>query len=202
MKSPQPLIRATANRIARLAQTLFPHHRSDWAKALANELQHVPSDMDALRWATGALFTAICERMRIMKSGTLHVPRWLLSIEMLVCFVPLTLLGVAIVASAAKSVMTIRDAFLYLSVAAVGPIGLVVALRKILRYGTVLGKGMVLVLCLAAGWTLLAYTIQVVIDHAPVANWWREFVLIALLPAIGVGHLLVANRSAGHSSLG
>jgi hypothetical protein len=98
--------------------------------------------------------------------------------------------------------MPIRDAFLYLSVAAVGPIGLVIALRKILRYSTVLGKGTVLVLCLAAGWTLLAYISQVVLDNTPVADWWREFVVIALLPAIGVAHLLVASRSPGHSSLG
>jgi hypothetical protein len=125
-----------------------------------------------------------------------HLPRWLLGIEMLVCFVPLTLFGVAVVAAAAKGVMTIRDALLYLSVVAVGPIGLVIAFRKILRYDTVLRKGMVVVLCLAAGWTLLAYALHVVINNnGPAADWWREFVVIALLPAIGVVHLLVVGNT-------
>ena len=82
-----------------------------------------------------------------------------------------------------------------LSVAAVGPVGLVVALRKILRDSAPLGKVAAVVLCLAAGWTLLAYISQVLIDDAPAADWWREFVVIALLPAIGVAHLLVAKRS-------
>jgi hypothetical protein len=133
--------------------------------------------------------------MRLVKSGTLHIPRWLIGIEMLVCFVPLTLLGVAVVAVAAKGVMPVRDALLYLSVVAVGPIGLVIAFRKIMRYDTVLRKGTVVVLCLAAGWTLLAYTAHLVINNGPAADWWREFVVIALLPAIGVVHLIVVGST-------
>jgi hypothetical protein len=115
---------------------------------------------------------------------------------MLVCFAPLTLFGVAVVATTAKGVMPIRDALLYLSVVAVGPIGLVVAFRKILRYDSVLRKWTVVVLCLAAAWTLLAYTLHVVINNSgPAADWWREFVVIALLPAIGVVHLLVVGKT-------
>jgi hypothetical protein len=136
----------------------------------------------------------------VVKSETLHIPRWLFSIEMLVCFVPLTLFGVAVVAAAAKGVMPIRDALLYLSVVAVGPIGLVLAFRRILRYDTALRKVTVVVLCLAAGWTLFAYASHLVVNNGPPADWWREFVVIALLPAIGVVHLLVVGSTKASTS--
>jgi len=138
-----------------------------------------------------------------MKSGTLHIPRWLLSLEMLVCFVPLTLLGVAVIGAAIRGVMPIPSAILYLSVVAAGPVGLVMAFRKILRQNAALGKGAKVVLCMAAGWTLLGYTLQVRAANSTIAESWREFVIIALLPAIGVVHLLViTRRSHGKAHLG
>lgn len=203
MRGRSSLVRAMAIRIAGCAQPLFPQHRSDWAKALANEVQHVSGDMDALRWATGALLTAFRERIRFMKSGTLHIPRWLLGMEMLVCFVPLTLLGVAVIGAAVKGVMPLPSATLYLSVVAAGPLGLVVAFRKILRRNATLGRGAVVVLCIAAGWTLLGYTLQLLTANSTIAESWHEFIVIALLPAIGVAHLLViTNRSPGEARLG
>jgi hypothetical protein len=63
-----------------------------------------------------------------MKSGKLHIPRWLLGIEMLVCFVPLTLLGVAVAGAAFAGAIPPSSAVLYLSEVAVGPLGLIIAL--------------------------------------------------------------------------
>jgi hypothetical protein len=203
MRGRSSLVRAIAIRVAAFAQTLFPQHRSDWAKALVNEVQHVSGDMDALRWAIGTLSTAFHERIRSMKSGTLHIPRWLLSIEMLVCFVPLTLLGMAVIGAAVKGAMPLPSAILYLSAVAAGPLGLVVAFRKISRQNATLGRGAMVALCVAAGWTLVGYVLQALNANGNIAESWREFIIIALLPAIGVVHLLlITNRSTDQAHLG
>jgi hypothetical protein len=49
------------------------------------------------------------------------------------------------------------------------------------------------VLALLAAWTLVAYTGEVLHNGAPVSQWWREFVLIALLPALALVHLIGIN---------
>ena len=48
--------------LARLTRRLMPPARATWADAMANELPHLPSDPAALRWALGALSTALLER--------------------------------------------------------------------------------------------------------------------------------------------
>jgi hypothetical protein len=188
------LVRAAAIRIAKYAFHLFPQDRSGWAKALINEVHHVPGDIRALRWATGVVVTAIHERIRSMKSGSLLIPRWLLAIEMLVCFVPLTLLGVAVMWAAISGVMPLPSAALYLSVVAVAPLGLAIAFRRILSQNPALGRGTVIALCIAGGWTLIGYIWQLLIAHSAMAGSWREFVIMALLPAIGVAHLIAIGK--------
>jgi hypothetical protein len=55
-------------------------------------------------------------------------------------------------------------------------------------------------LSILAAWTVLGYALELVTDSGPDHEWWRawrEYVLIALLPALGVIHLLyLATRSA------
>ncbi len=121
-------------------------------------------------------------------------PRWILAIEMLVCFVPLTLLGVGVVGEALGGRMPAASAMLYLSVVATGPLGLVVSVRRLVGGVTPLGRGTVIVLCIAAGWTLLAYVLLPYNARSPISEWWREFVIIALLPSIGVVRLVLGNR--------
>jgi hypothetical protein len=77
-----------------------------------------------------------------------------------------------------------------LSLAALGPIGLIVAFRTIFLDRPSLNRVAALALCVIATWTLLAYSLHVLAAAGGSAgDWWREFVLIALLPAVGIAHL-------------
>jgi hypothetical protein len=116
---------------------------------------------------------------------------------MLICFVPLTLLCLAVISASVVGDMPTRDGLLYLSAAAIGPIGLIVGFKMIVLRHTTLGGAAIAVLCIPAAWTVLGFLLLVLGGDATVNEWWREFVLIALLPAIGSAHLIfIASRSA------
>ncbi len=122
-----------------------------------------------------------------MQTGTLSLSRWVLGLEMLVCFVPLSLLFVTVVAVTADGIMPARDGLLYLSAAAAGPIGLIAAVKMTMSTSTALDRTLTALLGIAAAWTVLAFCLQAA--SADMAQSWREFVLIALLPAAGAAHL-------------
>jgi TRAP-type C4-dicarboxylate transport system permease small subunit len=52
-----------------------------------------------------------------------------------------------------------------------------------------LTKFAMVALCILAAWTGFAYSLQLLAEAEP-ASHWRDFVLIALLPALGIAHLL------------
>ena len=73
-----------------------------------------------------------------------------------------------------------------------GPIGLAVALRAVFFTGVSVSRTTTTLLALLAGWTVLAYSGQV-LHNGTFLSAWREYVLIALLPAVAVMHLVQIN---------
>jgi len=116
-----------------------------------------------------------------------RISRWVLIFEMLCCFTPLTWLCLAVLANLGR--MDGKMGLVSLTVAATGPIGLIVAFKLIVLNRRRLTKYAMAVLCILAAWTALAYSLQLSAGSEP-AQYWREFVLIALLPAVGVAHLI------------
>lgn len=116
-----------------------------------------------------------------------RISRWILVLEMLCCFTPLTLLCIAVLANLGR--MQGMAGILALTVAAAGPIGLIVAFKVVLLNRPSLTKFAMAGLCILAAWTGLAYFLHILAEGEP-ARAWREFVLIALLPALGIVHLL------------
>jgi len=190
--------RGLAIRLATHAANLLSDERSDWAQAITNEIRYVPSDSAALGWAIGCLFASYKERMRIMNTANSKMSRWISSLEMLVCFLPLSLLGLAVASMLLTGRMPIQVALPNLLTAAIGPIGLIVAFRMFVLQRFALSGPMITVLCIAATWTILAFASGLAIGgNGSIGEWWREFVLIALLPAVGSAHLIfIANRSS------
>lgn len=134
-----------------------------------------------------------------MIMGNARVSRWVLAVEMLLCFAPLTLLCLAVFANLGR--MEGKQGILALTVAAAGPIGLVAAFKAVVLNRASLNKIAVAALCVLVAWTALAYSLQIRADNAPVGEWWRDFVLIALLPVLGVAHLVyLATRSIKRAS--
>jgi hypothetical protein len=113
---------------------------------------------------------------------------------MLVCFLPLTLLFTAVVSRGLHGGFTLQAGLLYSSGAVLGPIGLLAALRSIFFKSGGVSRATIAALCLLAAWTLAAYSAQILtFGQSHLSDWWREFVLIAVLPALAVIHLVFIN---------
>jgi hypothetical protein len=171
-----------------------PKERADWARAMINELDYLPPDMSAVGWALGCVFVCYSERTRAMIRSLESLPRWVLALEMLVCFLPLTLLFTAVVSRGLHGGFTLQAALLYCSGAVLGPLGLLAALRSVFFKSGGLSHATIAGLCLLAAWTLAAYSAQILtFGQSHLSDWWREFVLIAVLPALAVIHLVFIN---------
>lgn len=196
MRSGYSFARSAATWIARHAGAVLLPHRPDWAKAMASEVDHLSSDSAAFHWAIGCLIASYRERIKITLTRNLYVSRWLMSLEMLVCFVPLTWLGTTVLYVYATGNLPTQEAFLNLSAAAIGPIGLAAALWAIVFKRSAFGNGVILTLCILAGWTVLSFSALALGGMGTISNW-REFFLIVLLPSIGTAHLIyVGHRAA------
>ncbi|HVY22374.1 MAG TPA: hypothetical protein VG962_03395 [Steroidobacteraceae bacterium] len=79
--------------LLRHAQAVMPRHRRDWVHAMHAELEHVEQH-HALRWVIGCVIACYIERLKIMNRSKFIISRWLLSVEILVCFLPATILWI------------------------------------------------------------------------------------------------------------
>jgi hypothetical protein len=179
-----------------------PEERADWAQAMINELDYLSPDMSAVTWAFGCILVCYSERIRIMIRPLQFMPRWLLALEMLVCFTPLTLLFLAVVVRGLHGGFTLQAGLLYCSGAVLGPLGLAAASRSIFFKSSSMGRAMITGLCLVAAWTVIAYSAQVLtFGQSHLSDWWREYVLIAVLPALAVIHLVSINSQSQSSPM-
>jgi hypothetical protein len=177
------------------AAWISPPARKEWLHAMHNELEHLPRGAAALSWALGCALVGYRERVFVMVGSLSNVARWLLSIEIAVCLVPLTWLFIAVFALTAHGAMPLQFGILAASGALLGPIGLLIALRTIFVAKGSLRRTTTIVMALLAAWTVVAYCLQVMQDGASFSDGWRDFVLIAVLPAWAVLHLLQINAA-------
>ena len=124
-----------------------------------------------------------------MTRSLTSLPRWLLSIEMAICLVPLTWLFIAVLAMTGRGVMPLEYGIVSGSATLLGPLGLAVALRVVFFTEASVGRITTVILLALAAWTVLAYT-GLVLHNGDFISAWREYVLIAFLPALAVAHLL------------
>jgi hypothetical protein len=73
----------------RLAAKIMPRERAEWLEAMRAELPHMPGHV-ALSWSAGCVITAIKQRLVPMKVGTLRIPGWVMFVEAIGAFAPLT----------------------------------------------------------------------------------------------------------------
>jgi hypothetical protein len=156
---------------------------------MINEMEHMPQEAPAIRWALGCILVSYMERIRAMTGSTISVSRGILALETIICFVPVTWLFVAVVLATAHGPLLLRDGLLYCSVTLAGPVGLAVAWNTIVFKRAGASRATSALLCILAAWTFIGYSAQLLNSGAPISEWWRNFVLIALLPVLAVVHL-------------
>jgi hypothetical protein len=171
------------------AANILPPERSEWSQAMISEVDHLPSVGAAIEWAIGCIFAGYIERLRTVSRPFSHVSRWVLSLEMLICLVPVTFLFVAVVLRSTGGVWPLVTALHYASATLIGPIALVIATKTVVLRQAV-GRTTCIALCLLAAWTFLSYSASISSTKGGrPSDWWQIFVLVALLPAVAVAHL-------------
>jgi hypothetical protein len=200
--------RAAAALVRGTAAWLERTSRGQWGRAMRAELDHIDSDYEALRWACGCALAAITLRRTDMDMGTLRVSRFVLALEMALCFVPLTfgwfdvmfgMSGVAwldgptidLYVGTSAGVAMLAKMLAGAVIGLLGPVGLVVAMRNIVL-GRALRRGLVSA-ALVVGPILLAavYVVANLASGTELSIEWGGFyVLFAVLPLAGAVHLI------------
>jgi hypothetical protein len=189
------LTQRLAYALARHAVKVLPRHRSDWAEAMRNELDYLPREQSALRWMLGCLLVSYHERIRIMISDRPPISRPVLGLEMLVCLVPVTWFFIVVVAQTASGRLPLHAGTLYALGCLAGPLTLVAAIRMVIFRRRLMTRTSSALLIAVAVWTMCAYTGQLIHSGLRVADVWRDFVLIALLPLVAAAHLIWISSS-------
>jgi hypothetical protein len=217
MNAPASLRRRLAIVLMHRLERLLPASRREWGKAMRAELDHLPSDRDALAWAIGCLVAGSKERINAMLTGNLKISRWILVPEMLLCFVPLTF-GWLDAVGGSSGIMRLNGdiidrQFLHgpggtlvlvaLIAAAVlgalGPLSLGAALRWIVsgrppgsrwfRAALVAGPAIYGALTLATR-LVTGGTGALAFDAVDSFDFWSGVLLLSVLPSLGAAHLL------------
>jgi hypothetical protein len=176
------------------AAAISPQERAEWTQAISNELDYLSPGMCAVRWALGCVLVCYSERIYTMIRSLGSLPRWTLVLEMLMCFTPLTLVFSNVVLTGVHGGFTPLTFLLYGSGSVLGPLGLAAAFRSIFSVPGGMSRAAIAGLCLLSVWTLAAYTLQLVtFGQSNLSDWWREFVIIAVLPGLAILHLVSIN---------
>jgi len=187
MKNRRSVLRRFALPFAAHAEKIPPRCRADWANAMRNEVHKIPDNHAALVWAIGCVFAGYRQRVRTMIGTNPRISRWVLVLEMLCCFTPVSFLCLAVLANLGR--MEGRTGIIALTVALAGPIGLIVTFKVVVLNRPSLTRSAIAGLCTLSAWTGVAYSLHIIAGGEP-AHVWREFILIALLPVLGIAHLV------------
>ena len=185
-----------AVRLVRHAAKVLPPNREHWADAMAAELAHIPDDPAALKWALGCVLASYSERIQHMTTVKPGLSRWVLFVEML-CFLAMPTLGFFDVLTP-PYYAPLRVTVFILSIALLGPVALVVAFKTVVLNRPKLPAVAGWALRILAAWALLANLMYLLASNGAMQlDWWRGYMLVALLPALAAAHLIYLSTHSG-----
>lgn len=199
------IIQILVNILFKCASKIMPENRSDWIKAMKVETEYLSSDVQALIWALACVKTATTERVKIMKTGTLRVSRFVLSLEVLCCFIPVSIVLTDLIYTAFKLQFSYENEIIFVYTAIVfcliGPVGIILGLKFLLQKSFNIGKRLKpLLSILAIGIVLISFWfIQITSGNVSLVDSWMVFILIALMPAMAIFHMIYLSQ--GKSNL-
>lgn len=192
MSHRNPVVRNLAVHLAAHAGRVLPRGREEWARAMRHETQHLAGDRAALTWALGCVVASYTERLKTMIDGDVRISRWVLALEMLCCFTPLTFLFIETVLNFGR--LDGRIATLALTATLIGPLGLLTAFKMVVLNRPSLSRFFAAALSATVAWTAVVVSVHHLSLGKPNADWLQSFVLIAVLPVVGIAHLLYLSR--------
>ena len=201
-----PILRLISRALVRHALHACPPARANWIAAAASELDSIASAYESLIWSLGTVWASYKARFCAMSITEPQLPKLLLSLELLTCFLPASFLCAWTLWAAANHMLQPGAASCLASAASIGPVGLALFGRVVVGGSCSHGKYRSIALISLAGW------IAVVILLLPCTPLpfrelpWRDCVLLVVLPLIGAAHYALLEGRAqsmdGQNALG
>jgi hypothetical protein len=206
-------MKALAPLFLRLAQWLLRGQHAEWGRAMRAELSYLSNEQQRLHWAFGCLVAAIKQRIAPMDTGTFRISRWVMLIETLACFAPLTIgcldlnFGQSGIIRHSPEIIErfylavpggaflVSMLFAGAVVSLLGPIGLFLGLRYVL-IGRGIRKG-------AVGLTLIGIPIALgvlgtiagfLVGPEDFKVSFEATLLLVILPVVGFAHLMYLTK--------
>ena len=196
--------RQIAVALLRLASTILPAGRREWARDMRGELDFVESDHAALSWAFGCVLASLQQRVLAMLNSNGGISRPVLILEWLMCFAPLTLLWAAAVTIIVSRAYVSLEFFVAAAFGTLGPIALIISLTATASKRNVDARRTARLL--VAGFAVMAL-LQILnaAAHGELTSQWLgfhfdTFVLVSVLPLLGALHFERVARAKVHAA--
>jgi len=209
-------MKAPASLCLRLAQWLLREQHAEWVRAMRAELPYLSNEHERLRWAFGCLVAAIKQRFAPMDTGTLRISRWVMLIETLGCFVPLTIGWLDLnfgpsgiirhtpevierfyLSAQPGGAFIVSMLFAGAVVSVLGPIGLFLGLRYVL-----VGRGIrnrtvgITLIGIPIALNLLGTLAGFLVGPEDFKGSFEATLLFVILPVAGIAHLMYLAKPA------
>jgi hypothetical protein len=196
VKTKDSALRSISRLLAGHALHACPPRRAKWIVAAANELDSMASSYESLIWSLGTVWASYQERFYAMSATEPQLPRLLLALEVLTCFMPSSFLWVWTFKATANHVLPAFTGSCLATAAAVGPVGLAFFGQIALGISGSRGRYGSVVLTFLAGWNALVILLLPGTPTPFKELPWRDCVLLIVLPLIGTAHYAFLEREA------
>lgn len=194
MKTTDFALRSISRMLAGHAWRACPPGRAKWIAAATSELDSITNSYESLIWSLGTVWASYKERLCAMSIAEPQLPKPLLTLEVLICFLPSSLLWVWALTAATNHVLPAGAALCLASAASIGPAGLAFFGQVALGISWSRGKYRSVALTFLAGWSSVAILLLPSTPTPFRELPWRESVLLIVLPLLGVAHYTFLER--------
>ena len=194
MRARDSALRYISRVLAGHALRACPPGRAKWITAATNELDSITSSREGLTWSLGTVWASYKERFCAMSMAEPQVPKLLLTVEGLTCFLPCSLLWMWTLEAATHRVLPVVAASCLATAASIGPVGLAFFGQVALGSSRSRGRYRSVALAFLAAWSAVAILL-LPSTPTPFRDMpWRDGVLFMVLPAIGAAHFAFLER--------
>lgn len=194
MKTTGFTLRSISRMLADHAWRACPPGRAKWIAAATSELDSISNSYESLIWSLGAVWASYKERFCAMSIIEPQLPKPLLTLEVLTCFLPSSLLWVWTLTAASNHMLPARAVLCLASAASIGPVGLAFFGQVALGISWSRGRYRSIALTFLACWSSVAILL-LPSTPAPFKELpWRDCVLLIVLPLIGAAHYTFLER--------
>jgi hypothetical protein len=196
MKAKDSVLRCISRVLVDHAASACPPGRAKWIAAATNELDSITSSYEVLTWSLGTVWASYKERFGAMSMSEPQVPKLLLTLEVLTCFLPSSLLWIWTLEATSNRMLPVAAALCLASAASIGPVGIAFFGSVALGISRSRGRYRSVALALLAAWSAV---VILLLPGTPTPFRelpWRDCVLFIVLPVIGAAHFAFLERRA------